>query len=82
MRLTLRLLTLALLLGIATFTTLVSPVSHASPCLDGCWRGYEICMGKPNANQGTCAVQEMDCEKKVCKIGMFEDFAIEEGLAQ
>ena len=43
MRLTLRLLTLALLLSVATFTNLVSPVSKASPCTDGCAAGYRGC---------------------------------------
>lgn len=38
MRLMLRLLTLALLIGIASFSTLVSPISKAdesNPCVDG-----------------------------------------------
>lgn len=78
MRLTSRLLALALLIGVAAFTNLVSPVSHASPCLDGCWRGYEICMGRPNANQGTCATDETKCEQKVCHVGAIESFDLEE----
>lgn len=56
MRLTSRLLALVLLLAIAAFTNLVSPISQAddegfllveesSACKDGCWSEYEYCMG-------------------------------------
>lgn len=48
MRLTSRLIALAVLVVVAAFTNLVSPVSYASPCEDGCWRAYENCMGQGN----------------------------------
>ncbi len=47
MRLTLRLLTLAVLLSVASFTGLVSPASKAddggSACTDGCFNGWNSC---------------------------------------
>ena len=53
MRLALRLLTLALLLSIASFTSLVSQVSYASPCTDGC--GYGVTRCRQNCPvTGTC----------------------------
>ncbi|MDQ1728830.1 MAG: hypothetical protein QOD33_955 [Pyrinomonadaceae bacterium] len=61
MRLTLRLLVLVLLIGIATFTNLVSPVSHASQCQDGCYRGYEYCMGANPPNQQYCSDKLTTC---------------------
>ena len=68
MRLTSRLLALALLVVIAAFTNLVSPVTKAddgtNPCIDGCWRGYQICMGQIPQNQGKCATEEQACETK------------------
>lgn len=76
MRLTSRLLALVLLVFLAGFTNLVSPISQAdegivieesSACTDGCWREYEYCMGKSTPpNQGKCATEQAACEAK-CK---------------
>jgi hypothetical protein len=65
MRLISRLFVLVLLVGIAAFTNLVSPISYASPCEDGCYRGYDFCMGngKP-PNQGACATALQNCLNK------------------
>ena len=52
MRLTLRLFALFVLLSLAGFTNLVSPVSKASACTDGCNNGYWAC--RQNCNGG-CA---------------------------
>ena len=52
MRLTLSLLTLAVLLSLAGFTNLVSPVSKASPCTDGCANGYWACRQNCSVNGG------------------------------
>jgi hypothetical protein len=73
MRLTLRLFALALLISVAAFTNVLVPVSYASPCEDGCWRGYTYCMGRSNPpNQGQCANEWDACMKKYCRVAMVE----------
>ena len=68
MRLTSRLLALALLVVIAAFTNLVSPVSKAddefSPCLDGCYRGDGICRG--NCGLNASCLQGCDATLSTC----------------
>jgi hypothetical protein len=65
MSLKLRLLTLVLLIGIALLVNLVSSVSYADACSDGCMREYEFCMGESNPpNQSVCAARQTKC---LCK---------------
>jgi hypothetical protein len=76
MRLTLRLLTLAVLLSLAGFTNLVSPVSKAdeSTCTDGCDNQYQECLrrcGSPCSPDGhlACDIQSDKCVKN-CRPGI------------
>ncbi len=71
MRLTLRLLTLAVLLSLASFTNLVTRTSMADdsggdPC--GCTAKYNACIGGCNANDQACSMQctldNMACDNK------------------
>ncbi len=75
MRLSLRLLTIVLLLAIAGSTKPVSRVCNAGPCEDGCWRGYQICMGETPPDQTKCEAERKECMKKC---GSDEGFEIEE----
>ena len=73
MRLTSRLLVLVLLIAIAAFTNLVTPVSQADACTDGCMTGYSICMGNGNPpNQQACAEEQRKCLAK-CNPAPSED---------
>jgi hypothetical protein len=64
MRLTSRFLALALLLVIAAFTMVVTPVSQADACTDGCMRDYEFCMGGNPPNQSQCSANLTKCQCK------------------
>lgn len=77
MRLTLRLLTLALLLSVATFTSMLSPVSKAdfgSPCTDGCANGYDSC--RKDCSQHPACGRDCNAEFNACynKCGRPADF--------
>lgn len=62
MRLTLRLLALTLLIVMAAFTNLLTPTTYASPCENGCWNGYQTCMGNGNPpNQSQCSTAYDNC---------------------
>src|SRR5260370_39329017 len=67
MRLTLRLLTLAVLLTLAGFTNLVSPVSRASPCTDGCANGWRACNDHCYPNCQICSDNLSACLDKCGK---------------
>jgi len=67
MRLTLRLLVLAVLLSVASFTSLLSPVNYASPCTDGCANIYNSCLRDcpPGQNcSGSCGTKFDACMLK------------------
>ncbi|MDX6443870.1 MAG: hypothetical protein QOH71_944 [Blastocatellia bacterium] len=69
MRLTLRLLALALLLSVASFTSMLSPVSKAddSACTDGCRNGYDSCLRDCPVGQNcsvSCSVKLDTCTSK------------------
>lgn len=72
MRLTLRLLALTVLLSVASFTGLVSPVSKAedsSACTDGCINLYTSCLhdcGNPGTSrcQLACSIADDKCQAK------------------
>ena len=70
MRLRSRLLALALLLLVAGFTNLASPISKAddeffviqSACTDGCNNGYDSCI--QGCGPGSCSCCAGDCANK------------------
>lgn len=69
MRLTLRLLVLALLLCVASFTSMVSRVSKAdeSACTDGCGNGVWRCRANcpvPGTCEAQCATEFDKCMAK------------------
>ncbi len=70
MRLRSRLLALALLLLVAGFTNLVSPIGKAddSACTDGCDNGYNSCI--QGCGPGSCSCCTADCTDKqtACRI--------------
>jgi hypothetical protein len=63
MRLTLRLLALALLVAIAVFANFDSSTSYANACDDGCWRGYQNCMSGSTPNQSQCESARDSCSR-------------------
>jgi hypothetical protein len=69
MRLGLRLFTLAVLLSAASFTNLLSPVSQASACTDGCGNGNWECRQDCNAHPlcGRDCAAEFDSCLAHCK---------------
>jgi hypothetical protein len=73
MRLTFRLLILVLLLVMAAFTMVITPVSQADACTDGCMNGYATCMGNGNPpDQQKCADDQRKCLAK-CNPAPSED---------
>lgn len=67
MRVSLRLLVLAILLCVGSFSGLLSPSSKADPCGDGCANGYEACVKTCNSGPhppscaSDCAVGLSNC---------------------